>query len=122
MKSKIFEEHGNRISAYCAENRLCFDKLRMSPCCYNDENLTFLLDEPEKEGWPLDETPSPATLEIYLENGNLRFVQTGITHKSLGVTDESRSGLKVAGLAGAMPIIMNLEGTPPLRGVPYPTF
>jgi hypothetical protein len=24
-------------------------------------------------------------------------------------------------MEGTMPIIMNVEGTPPLRGVPYPT-
>ena len=27
----------------------------------------------------------------------------------------------VVGGAGTKPIIMNMEGTPPLRGVPYPT-
>jgi hypothetical protein len=26
-----------------------------------------------------------------------------------------------SGLKGTMPINMNMEGTPPLRGVPYPT-
>jgi hypothetical protein len=30
----------------------------------------------------------PALLEIYLENGNLRFVQTDITHKYLAAADE----------------------------------
>ena len=25
-------------------------------------------------------------------------------------------------LEGTRPIVMNMEGTPPLRGVPYPTF
>ena len=28
----------------------------------------------------------------------------------------------VVGGADTTPIIMNMEGTPPLRGVPYPTF
>jgi hypothetical protein len=31
-------------------------------------------------------------------------------------------GLKFLGLKGIMPIIMYMEVTPPLRGVPYPTF
>jgi len=90
MTSKIFKEYRDKISAYCAENLLSFDKLRVSPCCYSDANLMFLLDEPEKEGWPLDNTPSPATLEIYLENGKLRFVQTDITHKYLGIDSETK--------------------------------
>ena len=29
---------------------------------------------------------------------------------------------KVAGLEGTKPKIINMEGTPPLRGEPYPTF
>jgi hypothetical protein len=28
----------------------------------------------------------------------------------------------VALLEGTRPLIINMEGTPPLRGVPYPTF
>jgi hypothetical protein len=42
--------------------------------------------DPEREKLGLmDDIPTPATLEIYLENGSLRFVQTDITHKYLAV-------------------------------------
>jgi hypothetical protein len=36
----------------------------------------------------MDNIPTPSTLEIYLENGKLRFVQTDITRKYLGVAEE----------------------------------
>jgi hypothetical protein len=54
--------------------------------------LIFLYDDPEDDGlpWIHDDTPSPALLRIYLENGNLRFVQTDITHKYLA-DDESEA-------------------------------
>ena len=82
------------IKKYCVENGLSFDKLRASPYCYGKfdgvDDLIFLYDDPTKGDppWILDDTPSPALLEIYLENGNLRFVQTDITHKYLAVADE----------------------------------
>ena len=31
-------------------------------------------------------------------------------------------GAKSVNMEGTRPIVMNKEGTPPLRGVPYPTF
>ena len=91
MSSKIFKEYRGEIEAYCIKNRLSFDKLRTSCCSYNNKNLVFLYADPEDDGkpWILDETPMPALLEIYLENGNLRFVQTDITHKYLGVAGEA---------------------------------
>jgi len=88
MASKIFKEYRDAIKIYCVQNKLCFDKLRASPCCYDDEELIILcsVGDPEREKLGLlDDIPSPSTLEIYLENGKLRFVQTDITHKYLGV-------------------------------------
>jgi hypothetical protein len=92
MSSKIARKYRAEIKKYLAENGLSYDKLRESPCCYDDSELIILHYEPEKGGppWILDETPMPATLEIYLENGALRFVQTDITHKHLGVTGEAK--------------------------------
>jgi hypothetical protein len=79
-------KYSAEIKKYCAENGLSFDKLRASPCCYDDEELIMLHHDPEKgKRGLLDETPMPSTLEIYLENGSLRFVQTDITHKYLAV-------------------------------------
>jgi len=92
MASKIFKEHKDKIRNYCAKNNLSYDKLRTSPCCYDDEELIILRSEsdPEREKLGLkDNIPTPSTLEIYLENGNLRFVQTDITHKYLAAADES---------------------------------
>ena len=88
MKSTIAMKYSTEIKKYCAENGLSFDKLRASPCCYDDEELIMLHHDPEKgKRGLLDETPMPSTLEIYLENGNLRFVQTDITHKYLSADD-----------------------------------
>jgi hypothetical protein len=99
MKSTIAMKYGAEIKKYCAENGLSFDKMRASPCCYDDEELIILHDEgdPEREKLGLtDNIPSPSTLEIYLENGSLRFVQTDITHKYLGVTDEDEAKERAA--------------------------
>jgi len=93
-KSKILKEYTGDIKKYCAENGLSFDTLRKYSYCFGKidgvYNLIFLYDDPTKGDppWILDDTPSPALLEIYLENGNLRFVQTDITHKYLAIADE----------------------------------
>ena len=97
MSSKIFTEYRNEIKTYCAANRLGFDKLLKSPYCYGEDDLVFLYRDPNERGvverngkWIIDDsTLMPATLEIYLENGKLRFVQTDITHKYLGVNRET---------------------------------
>ena len=92
--SKILKEYTGDIKKYCAENGLSFDKLRANTYCYGKidgvDDLIFLRHDPTKGGppWILDETPMHALLEIYLENGNLRFVQTDITHKYLAADDE----------------------------------
>ena len=95
--SKIFKNYRSEIKTYCVKNGLSFDKLRTSPCCYDDEILNFLYDDPNERGiierdgmWIIDDRMlSPITLEIHLESGKLRFVQTDITHKYLGVDREA---------------------------------
>ena len=92
--SKILKEYKGAIKNYCVDNGMSFDKLWTYTYCYGKvngkDNLIFLYDDPEDDGlpWIHDETPMPALLEIYLENGNLRFVQTDITHKYLAAADE----------------------------------
>ena len=98
MKSKIAMKYGAEIKKYCAENRLSFDKMRASPCCYDDEELIILHDDEDPERQKLglmDDIPMPSTLEIYLENGSLRFVQTDITHKYLAA-DENEAKERTA--------------------------
>jgi len=83
MTSKILKEYGDEIRNYCDQNNLSFDRLYKSPCCYDNEELIIQRSErdPEREKLGLmDNVPTPATLEIYLENGRLRFVQTEYTH------------------------------------------
>jgi hypothetical protein len=94
-KSKILKEYTGAIKNYCAQNGLSFDKLRASPYCYGKfdgvDDLIILRSEsdPEREKLGLmDDIPTPSTLEIYLENGCLRFVQTDITHKYLAAADD----------------------------------
>lgn len=97
MASKIFKQHTDEIMDYCFKNSLSFDKLRKSPCCYDNEALIILETEeyPERAKLGLaDNIPLRSSLEIYLENGKLRFVQTDITRKYLGVEDETK--LRVA--------------------------
>ena len=89
---KILKEYKGAIKKYCVDNGLSFDKLRESPCCFGKidgiDDLIYLHHDPEKgKRGLLDETPMPSTLEIYLENGSLRFVQTDITHKYLAADE-----------------------------------
>jgi hypothetical protein len=91
MASKIFTEHKKEIREYCAENNLSFDELCASPWCYDNEELIIQRNERDPERAKLglaDNIPTPSTLEIYLEDGKLRFEQTDITRKYLGVEEE----------------------------------
>jgi len=93
MSSKIFKAFKNEIKDYCKKNNLSFDKLCDSPWCYDDEELIIQRNEPDPERGKLglmDNIPTPSVLEIYLENGKLRFVQTDITRKYLGMPEEYR--------------------------------
>ena len=97
---KILKEYTGAIKKYCVENGLSFDKLRANTYCYGKidgvDDLIFLHHDPEKgKRGLMDETPMPALLEIYLENGNLRFVQTDITHKYLAA-DENEAKERTA--------------------------
>ncbi|MDR2694102.1 MAG: hypothetical protein LBB74_07800 [Chitinispirillales bacterium] len=91
MASKIFKEHKNEIKEYCVENKLSFDKLCESPWCYDNEEIIIQRNERDPERAKLglaDNIPTPSTLEIYLENGKLRFEQTEHTRKYLGAEEE----------------------------------
>jgi len=93
MVSKLFKEHKNVIKEYCDKSGLDFDKMCESPWCYNNESLIVQCNESNPERAKLglmDDIPTPVVLEIYLENGKLRFVQTDITRKYLGVSEEYR--------------------------------
>jgi hypothetical protein len=85
---EIMEVYKKEIENYCVKSNLSVDKVFSADICYNEEYV--LLQEPyvPKEGWEnsvIDgpPTPVPNTLEIYLENGKLRFVQTPLTYKHL---------------------------------------
>jgi hypothetical protein len=91
MASKIFRTYKDEIKAYCAKNDLSFNKLCESPCQYDNEVLFILETEsyPEREKLGLaDNIPMRISLGIYLEDGKLRFEQTDITRKYLGVEEE----------------------------------
>ncbi|MDR2694386.1 MAG: hypothetical protein LBB74_09275 [Chitinispirillales bacterium] len=90
VEGKIFNKHRDEIKNYCTENNLSFVRLCKSPCCYDNEELIIQRNEPDPERAKLglaDNIPTPSTLEIYLEDGNLRFEQTDITRKYLGAED-----------------------------------
>jgi len=94
ITGRIFKRYREDIRAYCAENDLSFDRLCKSSCCFDNEELIILESDsdPEREALGLmDDIPMRSTLEIYLENGKLRFVQTDITRKYLGAWEESKS-------------------------------
>jgi hypothetical protein len=85
---EIMDVYKKEIEDYCVENNLSVDKVFSVGRCYDEESV--LLREPyvQKEGWEnslIDDPPIPvpSTLEIYLENGKLRFVQTEHTYEHL---------------------------------------
>jgi hypothetical protein len=90
LAGKIFKHNKDKIEEYCNQNNLSFIKLCTSPCCFDNEELFILETEsyPEREALGLkDNIPLRVTLEIYLENGKLRFEQTDITRKYLGAEE-----------------------------------
>jgi len=94
VTGRIFKDHKDEIREYCVENNLSFDRLCKSPCGFNNDVLFIQRNERNPERAKLgmmDDIPTPTVLEIYLENGNLRFVQTDITYKYLGVPEEYES-------------------------------
>jgi len=80
-------KHRAEVEQYCAENNLSSEKFFTSPCSCDKTSLYVLGDgDPERAKLGLmDNIPLPIALEIYLENGKLRFEQTEHTRKYLGV-------------------------------------
>jgi tRNA(Ile)-lysidine synthase TilS/MesJ len=84
---EIMKVYKKEIEDYCVENNLSIDKVFSSGMCYDEKSV--LIREPfvPEEGvmYMIDypSTTPASTLEIYLENGKLRFVQTDITRKYL---------------------------------------
>jgi tRNA(Ile)-lysidine synthase TilS/MesJ len=90
---EIMNIYKKEIEDYCVENNLSVNKVFSSGMCYDEESV--LIREPfvEEEGveYMIDyPSTSPAsTLEIYLENGKLRFVQTEHTYKHLAAAPQT---------------------------------
>jgi hypothetical protein len=81
---EILKVYKKEIEDYCIENNLSIDKVFSSAMSYNEEYVIIQHYEyVEGRISYIDEVPLPSTLEIYLENGKLRFVQTPLTYKHL---------------------------------------
>jgi hypothetical protein len=83
--SIILENYRAEIEAYCERNMLSVDKIYNTSGNFNNEEgrafITGYWHQEEIEKFPmLYYLPSPLLLEIYLENGKLRFVQTEYTY------------------------------------------
>jgi len=88
----ITKDYRVQIIRYCADNNLSADKLFSSYFSAGKHDV-FVLGEGDPERGRLglkDDVPLPIALEIYLENGKLRFVQTEHTRKYLGVSEEPK--------------------------------
>jgi hypothetical protein len=89
MRCKLIENHEAAIRQYCEKNDLSYNTLITSILSWDDKEV-FVFDstsDPERERRGLaDNIPMTIVLEIYLENGKLRFEQTEHTHKYLGAT------------------------------------
>ncbi|GBU20367.1 hypothetical protein R80B4_00244 [Fibrobacteres bacterium R8-0-B4] len=97
MDEIVIKHHKAEVERYCIENNLSPEKFFNSAgSC--DKTSLFILgkgDDPKRAKLGLaDNVPLPVALEIYLENGKLRFEQTEHTRKYLGVEDEAK--LRVA--------------------------
>jgi len=96
--SKILRDFWPEIERYCLDNKLSIDKFQGTTLCYNNEaGRVFILGEGDPARAKLglaDDVPLPIALEIYLEDGKLRFEQTEHTRKYLGV--ENKAGRRVA--------------------------
>jgi hypothetical protein len=79
----IMEEYEKEISDYCVKNGLSASKVFGSAMAYNDVHVSLVHYVPskvKKKILTIGGPPLPVTLEIYLENGKLRFEQTEHTH------------------------------------------
>ena len=92
MRCKIISDYQMEIKRYCEDNDLSFRKITYSSLSWNDKSVWVCGPGDPARGklGLLDDIPLPIALEIYLENGKLRFVQTDITHKYLGVDRETK--------------------------------
>jgi hypothetical protein len=95
---EIIRDFWPEIEKYCLENELSAGKFQGTTISYNNKKgRVFILGEGDPERGKLglaDNVPLPIALEIYLENGKLRFEQTEHTRKFLGVAD--KAGRRVA--------------------------
>lgn len=88
MRCEILKNYENEIRRFCAVNGLSYDKIITSTLSWSEDNVFVLHNshDPEREALGLnDNIKMPIALEIYLEDGKLRFEQTDITRKYLGV-------------------------------------
>jgi hypothetical protein len=80
----ILEDYKCEIEKYCERNMLSVNKIYNTGACWNNEDGHVLItgDWYPDRGYLglLDDLPAPVLLEIYLENGKLRFVQTEHTY------------------------------------------
>jgi hypothetical protein len=83
--SIILENYKPEIELYCERNMLSVHKIYHSSISGNNEDgRVFILGEGDPSRGYLglaDNVPLPVLLEIYLEDGRLRFVQTEHTHE-----------------------------------------
>jgi len=98
MPHPFLKEYRSEIEKYCGDNNISVDKVFSSWTAGNKERAVILGEgDPERGKLGLaDNVPLPVTLEIYLENGKLRFEQTEHTRKHLGVADKAKAGRRVA--------------------------
>jgi len=105
---KIIENYSREIEKYCEDNNLSASKVFNSGTCFNNAAGRLLVTgpspNPERGKLGLrDNVPLPVTLEIYLENGKLRFRQTEHTYRLLAdepvVLPIEREPARVAAMA-----------------------
>jgi len=111
MRCEILKNYEAEVQRYCVDNLLSYSKLINSSLSWNKRGLVAQYNDrdPKKEALGLmDNTPMPVLLEIYLENGRLRFVQTDITHKYLGVDRKTET-----------PAVAKKPATSPWRARPH---
>jgi hypothetical protein len=87
MHCPIIKNYETEIRQYCAKNKLSYEKIISASLSWGEEDVFVLHNDkdPAKERLGLaDKSQMPVILEVYVENGKLRFEQTEHTHKYLG--------------------------------------
>jgi hypothetical protein len=91
VKTMLMDTHKKEIIDYCIRNGLSIDAVFSAPLAYTAERVILLYFDPDGEiDDVIDETPAPIMLEIILENGKLRFVQTEHTYPYLAESELAR--------------------------------